>query len=62
MLCGTEMFAKARLCEEMADKASDAMIAHSLHEAARHWRTMAIQLHLLEQHQAYRIIRDRKDG
>jgi hypothetical protein len=45
----------------MANKATDLMSVHSLREAARHWRTMAIHLNLLEQHQAYRIIRDRKD-
>ncbi len=61
MLCANEMFAKAEVCDEMADKAVDATITHSLREAARHWRTMAIQLNLLEQEQSYRIIRDRKD-
>jgi len=62
MLCADEMFAKAELCEEMADQAKSVMIAHAFREAAGHWRTMATQLNLLEQHQAYRIIRDRKDG
>lgn len=61
MLRADEMLVKARVCEEMANKATDLMSVHALREAARHWRTMAIQLNLLEQHQAYRIIRGRKD-
>jgi hypothetical protein len=61
MLRADEMLVKARICEDMAEKSTDLTIVHALREAARHWRAMAIQLNLLEQHQAYRIIRDRKD-
>ena len=53
------MFARAKQCDDAADKAAPAE-AMCLHEAARHWREMATQLELLEQEPQYRIIRRRQ--
>jgi hypothetical protein len=54
------MLAKAKHCDDMADK-TDATISVFYRQAAERWREMAAQLELLEQEQVYRIIRSQPD-
>jgi hypothetical protein len=60
MLRAEEMLARAKQCDDAADK-TDATISAFYRQAAKQWREMAAQLELLEQQQVYRIIRSRPD-
>jgi hypothetical protein len=55
------MKAKAEQCEEMADRGTDRLTAHTFRELAAQWRAMAAQLEKLEHHPIYRRLSDRRD-
>jgi hypothetical protein len=61
MLRADEMKAKAEQCEEMADRGTDRLTAHTFRELAAQWRAMAAQLEKLEHHPIYRRLSDRRD-
>jgi len=48
------MLERADGCEKLADLTRDNVVAHSLREAARQWRAMAVQQDLLKREPTYR--------
>ena len=56
-----DMLIRAERCEEMADKVKERDTAYALRDAAQHWRSMAVQMDLLEREPSYRMLRDRTD-
>ena len=61
MMRPDQMLERANGCEKLADLTGDRVVAHSLREAARQWRAMAVQQDLLEREPVYRRIRNRSD-
>jgi len=55
------MLARAEQCERLANKTNDLPTVHALQEAAQHWRTMSVQVDLLEREPSYRMLRARTE-
>ena len=52
-----DMLTRADRCEDLADRTHSRFTSYSLREAAQQWRTMAVQMYLLEREPSYRMIR-----
>jgi hypothetical protein len=59
MLTFSEMLARADICDDQADRVSDPIVEWMLRGAAQRWRTIAVQMDLLEREPLYRRLRAR---